>query len=69
MARAPLGPTSFASLVKKCTTSKRIVLIDLDITRVQDNYKTGNETEFLRMSGVLEILCHSFTIKFYRSDA
>ena len=43
-APAPLGPTSFASVVRKCTASKRTVLIDLDITRVRDTYKTGNGT-------------------------
>ena len=48
MARAPPGPTSFASVVRKCTTSKRTVLIDLDITRVRDNYKAGNGIDFWR---------------------
>ena len=48
MARAPPGPTSLASVVRKCTTSKRTVLIDLDITRVRDNYKTGNGIDFWR---------------------
>ena len=48
MARAPPCPTSFASVVRKCTTSKRTVQIGLDSTRVRDNYKTGNGTDFWR---------------------
>lgn len=46
MDRAPPGPTSFASVVRKCTTSKRTVLIDLNITRVRDNYKSGSGADF-----------------------
>ena len=46
MARVPPSPTSFANVVRKCTTSKRTVLIDLDITRARDNHKTGNGTDF-----------------------
>ena len=47
-ARVPPEPSSFASGMRKWTASNRTVLIDLDITRVRDNYKTVNGTDFWR---------------------
>ncbi len=45
-ARAPPGPTNFPRVTKRRMISNSAVLIDLDITRVRDNYKTGERTVF-----------------------
>ncbi|WP_176492740.1 hypothetical protein [Nitrosomonas ureae] len=55
MVRVPPGSSSFASVVRKCTTSKRTILIDLDSTRVRDNYKAGNGINFWREL----VICHA----------